>query len=279
LIKAIPGRRLKEMNVINGTLIIEPDLDLVNKKKFIAAEVRSKYCWNKGLFKIRFKFPLNDKNVWSTIYFYGSEAYIDFLSQESEKAFSQIVKSGVRIRWNNEEIQNKYIPQNNMSDNFNEVVMDWDNERIVWTINDQFIHTVNLKRFFQFDDKILYEKEGQPFDKPFELVMAITMREEFYDHKNFDLKNLYNPYFHIDYIRVYQWRDSQNVKYYCNNGYIIIIAISVSFVIVLLIIIIYFKLKIKRIINSNTPESEINNYEIYSYPTNDLHNIYLDILQ
>ncbi len=274
MIKAIPGRRLKEINVMNGTLIIEPDLDLVYEKKFIAAEVRSKYYWNKGLFKIRFKFPLNDNYVWSTIYFYGSEAYIDFLSQESEKAFSQIVKSGVKIGWNDEEIQNKYIPQNNMSDNFNEVVMDWNNERIVWTINDELIHTVNLKRFFQFDDNILYEKEGQPFDKPFELVMAITMRNEFYDDINFDLKNLYNPYFHIDYIRVYQWRDSENVKHIS----IIIIAISVSFVIVLFIIIIYFKLKIKRIINSNTPESQINNYEIYSYPSNDSH-YYLDISQ
>jgi hypothetical protein len=49
---------------------------------------------------MRFMFPLNDNYFWSTIYFFGAKANIEFVSQVSEEKFSHHINAGVVLHSN-----------------------------------------------------------------------------------------------------------------------------------------------------------------------------------
>ncbi len=56
--------------------------------------------------------------------------------------------------------------------------MEWNKDKMIWFWNGQLMHTVNLKRYFQYNTKMDYEKEGQPFDQTFAIVIVLMLRDE-----------------------------------------------------------------------------------------------------
>jgi beta-glucanase (GH16 family) len=257
--------------VIKGNLRIEPDLYYVKSKTFVGKTVQSGVTWNKGLFRMRFKFPPNN-NAWSTIYFFRTKANIDFVSQREK--FSHDINTGVHIHSNTSfSTVEKHTSIHNMTHSFNEVSMEWTNEKIVWKLNDQHINEVNLKRLSSGNEAI-----DQIFKTSFRLIMALTLRREFYNDPNVNLNDIQKSYLDIDYIRVYEWRETEiNTQSYPvtnntmptvvnlvakntmtfvvnpiakNSVTVIIIPVLLVILVVLIIIaIVYWKLKMKHEIN------------------------------
>jgi beta-glucanase (GH16 family) len=189
-------------------------------------------------------FPLNDNFFWSTIYFYRPKANIDFVSQRSGEKFSHYINTGVHINSDKKFIAvEKHNPIYNLITRFNEVSMEWTNEKIVWKLNGQLINEVDLKKLSAENESI-----EKIFNNTFTLIMAITLRQESYEDLNFNSNNIHKPYLYIDYIRVYKWNETKTNKdsYPFAYNTIIIVIIPVSLVILVIIIAIVFrKLKVK----------------------------------
>ncbi len=260
IVNSIGGSYTKNSNlrVSNGTLIIEPDFNELTDKSFVCQTVESKIGWNKGLFKMRFMLPLNDNYVWSTIYFVGPKVFIDFISQIPEEKSSHDIKTGVVLHEKPNRIKpEKHRPINNMTQTFNEMSMEWDNHKIIWKLNNQLINKVDLKKFSSGDQNI-----EQIFNENFRLIMAITLRKEFYYSSNFNLKSLHKPYLYVDYIIVYKWNQTENNKQ--NNTellndrrntiipFTIPVALAIFVVILIIIAFVYRNLKMNRKINFRT---------------------------
>jgi hypothetical protein len=99
----------------------------------------------------------------------------------------------------------KHTPAHNMTHSFNEVSIEWNNEKILWKLNDQLINDVNLKKFSAGDESI-----AQIFNNTFSLIMELTLRPESYNDSNFNLSNcIKKPYLYIDYIRVYKPKETK----------------------------------------------------------------------
>ncbi len=160
-------------------------------------------------------FPLND-NIWSTIYLFSGKANIDFVSQISNEKLSHDIQTGVVLHTHDiktgafqhsyksfSEVE-KQTPIHNMTHSFNEVSMEWTNEKIVWKLNDQHINEVNLKRFSSGNKTI-----DKIFNDSFRLIIALTLRQEFYIDSNFNLNDIQKSYLDIDYIKVYKWRKTE----------------------------------------------------------------------
>jgi cbb3-type cytochrome oxidase subunit 3 len=208
-------------------------------------------------------FPLND-NIWSTIYLFGNKANIDFVSQISNEKLSHDIQTGVVLHSHDFQHSNKSFrevekqtPIHNMTHSFNEVSMEWTNEKIVWKLNDQHINEVNLKRFSSG-----YKAIEQIFNASFRLIIALTLRQEFYNDPNVNLNDIQNSYLYIDYIRVYKWRETEiNSQSYsvtnktmptvANNSVttITILVLLLILVVLIIIAIVYWKLKMKHEIN------------------------------
>ncbi len=185
-------------------MIIEPNFDDLNSKTFVCKKVYSEIKLSKGLLKLRLMFPVNDNYFWSTIYLSGPEANIEFVSQIPEEKFSIELKTGVKLHSNTSLTKvEKHTPAHNMTHSFNEVSIEWNNEKILWKLNDQLINDVDIKNFSAGDESI-----AQIFDNTFTLVMALTLRPESYNDSNFNLSNIHKPYLYIDYIRVYKPKET-----------------------------------------------------------------------
>jgi hypothetical protein len=144
-------------------LIIEPNFDDLNSKTFVCKKVYSEIKLSKGLLKLRLMFPVNDNYFWSTIYLSGPEANIEFVSQIPEEKFSIELKTGVKLHSNTSftKVEN-YTPAYNMTHSFNEVSIEWNNEKILWKLNDQLINDIDLKKFTAGNESI-----AQIFDNTF----------------------------------------------------------------------------------------------------------------
>jgi beta-glucanase (GH16 family) len=131
---------------------------------------------------------------------------------------------------------------------FNEVSMEWTNEKIVWKLNDQLINEVYFKKLSAGNQSI-----EKVFNNTFTLIMAITLRQEFYNDSNFNLNNINKSYLYIDYIRVYKWTETQNNthSYPVANNTIITVIIPVSLVILVVLIIIAIVLRKLKMIPEN----------------------------
>jgi hypothetical protein len=150
-------------------------------------------------------FPVNDNYFWSSVHLLRPEANIEFISQTPEKKFSPDIKTGVALRSNKRFEKVVYhTPAHNMTHSFNEVSIEWNNEKIVWKLNDQSINDVDLKEFSGGDESI-----AQIFNNTFTLAMVLTLRQESYNDSNFSIKNIHKPYLYIDYIRVYQQKETK----------------------------------------------------------------------
>jgi len=207
-------------------------------------------------------FPYDNNYFYSTIYFFGAKADINFVKQIPDEKFSHVINTGVVPHWDKsfkEEV--KQTPIYNMSNSFNEVSMEWTDEKIIWKLNDQHINDVEFKKISSGNKSI-----EQIFNNYFRLVMALTLKQEFYNDSNFNLKNTQKSYLYIDYIRVYKWKETEfNTRSYpvannaittdannFSNNYVTTIIIPVSLVILVVLIIIaiiYWKLKMKHEIN------------------------------
>ncbi len=184
---------------------------------------------------MRFTFPLNDSFFWSTIYFYRPEANIDFVSQRSGEKFSHDINTGVHLHpntsFNAVEKDNLIY---NLSTRFNEVSMEWNNDTIVWKLNDQLINKVDLKKLSAGNQSI-----ERIFNNTFTLIMAITLRQEFCNDSNFNLNNINKSYLYINCIRVYKWNET-DTKTHVGYNKILDLIIPVSLVIFFVIILIIF---------------------------------------
>jgi hypothetical protein len=151
-------------------------------------------------------FPLNDNYFWTEIYLLGPNANIEFVSQIPEKKFSIDLKTGIKLNSNTSFTKvEKHTPAHNMTHSFNEVSIEWNNEKILWKLNDQLINDVNLKKFSAGDESI-----AQIFNNTFSLIMELTLRPESYNDSNFNLSNcIKKPYLYIDYIRVYKPKETK----------------------------------------------------------------------
>jgi hypothetical protein len=268
-------------------LIIEPDFDAIKAKTFAVKTVQSTKRWCKGLFKIRFMFPLNDKYFWSKIYLFAAKANIEVVSQTSEERFSHDINTGVVLHTDKIKTFNiqhsdksfneiaKQIPIFNVTNSFNEISMQWTNEKIVWKLNDHNIKKVDIKNFSSGNENI-----EQVFNETFRLIMAITLRPEFYNDSNITLDNIKIPYFYIDYIRVYKWIGSEikqnsfpianktetntHSNSVVNNKIIIAIipVLLVIFVLLIIIVIVFRKLKVKHENNYSNPRVVYNNFPL-----------------
>jgi len=195
----------KSSRVKNGTLIIGPDFDDLNSKTFDSKEVFSKIKLRKGLFKLRLMFPLNDNYFFAAIYLLGPKASIIFVSQREDEKFSHDIATGVLLNSNISFQKMEIItPAHNMTHNFNEVSIEWNNKKILWKLNDKLISHVDLKEFSAGNESI-----AQMFDNTFILMMGIKLRPESYNDPNFNLSNIHIPYLYIDYIRVYKQKETE----------------------------------------------------------------------
>ncbi len=203
-----------------------------------------------------------DNNYVSTIYFFGAKANINFAKQIPDEKFSHVINTGVVPHWEKSfKKEVKQTPIYNMSNSFNEVSMEWMNEKIIWKLNNQHINDVEFKKISSGNKTI-----EQIFKNSFKLIMALTLKEEFYNNSNLNLNNTQKPCLYIDYIRVYKWKETKiNTILYpltnntmttvvnpvANNSVttIIISVLLVILVVLIIIAIVYWKLKMKREIN------------------------------
>jgi hypothetical protein len=154
-------------------------------------------------------FPLNDNYFWATTYLHEPNANIEFVSQIPEEKFSIDLKTGIKLNSNTSFTKvEKHTPAHNMTHSFNEVSIEWNNKKILWKLNDQLINNVDLKNFSAGNESI-----AQIFNNRFSLIMALTLRREFYNGSNFNLSNVfqYKPYLYIDYIRVYKPKETKTI--------------------------------------------------------------------
>jgi hypothetical protein len=182
-----------------------------------------------------------------------------------EEKFSHDIKTGVVLHEKPNKIKpEKHSPINNMTQTFNEMSMEWDNHKIIWKLNNQLINKVDLKKFSSGDQNI-----EQIFNKNFRLIMAITLRKEFYYSWNFNLKSLHKPYLYVDYIRVYKWNQTENNNTEFLNDrrnaiipFIIPVSLSIFVVVLIIIAFVYWNLKMNRQINASTHYVVYDNSEL-----------------
>jgi len=149
-------------------------------------------------------FPYNNY-FYSTIYFFGAKADINFAKQIQDEKFAHVINTGVVSHWDKcfkEEV--KQTPIYNMNNSFNEVSMEWTDEKIIWKLNNQHINDVEFKKISLGNKTI-----ERIFNNSFRLVMALTLKQEFYKDSNFNLNDKQKPYLYIDYIRVYKWKETE----------------------------------------------------------------------
>jgi hypothetical protein len=146
----------------------------------------------------------NNNHFYSKIYLSGDKADIILARQTLDEKFSHVISAGVVPRWDKsfkEEV--KLTPIYNMSSSFNEVSMEWTDEKIIWKLNNQSINDVDLQKLFsgkKADEQILYS---------FRLFMALTLKREFYNDPNLNLNNTQKPCLYIDDFRVYNWKETE----------------------------------------------------------------------
>ncbi len=189
-------------------MIIGPDFDYINSKTFFGKGVASRIKWSKGLFKLRFMFPLNDNYFWSSINLYSLEANIEIIGQVLEEKLSHDITTGVELHSNRSFTKfKKHTPTYNMTHRFNEVSIEWNNKKMLWKLNDHLINDIDIKEFSGGNESI-----AQIFNNTFNLVMRLTLDKESYIDPNFNLSNIHKPYLYIDYIRVYKQKETTTTR-------------------------------------------------------------------
>jgi hypothetical protein len=142
-------------------------------------------------------FPVNDNYFWSSIYLSRLDIDIELVIQIPEEKFSIELKTVVKLHTNTSFRKvEKHTLAHNMTHSFNEVSIEWNDEKILWKLNDQLINDVDLKKFLASNTQI--------FDNTLILVMTLKLRPGSYNDSNFNLSNIHKPYLYIDYVRAYK---------------------------------------------------------------------------
>lgn len=163
-----------------------------------------------------------------TEWIYGS---IDFMTQITGLD-AHYVKSGLKYGVN--QLYRGFVGSiKNITSTFNEISMEWENQSIIWRLNEIQFHKEKFDKLLQYDNSGKYYKSlGEPFNKYFYIGIEISVDPKIYTENRFDVHTWTDPYLYIDYIRVYEWNEEQMDQ----SDVFPVIEILVGFLIVVIII-------------------------------------------
>lgn len=174
--------------------------------------------WKYGRFEIRAKMPAG-QGIWPAVWLlptqspYGgwaSSGEIDIIESrgsEVNKTTGALHFGGAWPR--NTHLAGEYtFPGKNAAEDFHTYVLEWNQERISWSVDGFTYQTINRE---QWHSEQAAENPSAPFDHPFHLIMNVAVGGRFFQgtRQNPDLlpDSAFPQTMQVDYVRVYQWVD------------------------------------------------------------------------
>lgn len=222
----------------NGNLVLKAKLErytgsnqgctsqfgCTNTKDYTSARLRTLYdpkgSWQYGRFEIRAKLP-NGKGLWPAFwmlprdYSYGPWAasgeidIMEYRGQETSKVSSTLHYGAA---WPN----NVFAGSGNvdvhidLSADYHVYACEWETNEMRFYVDDTIIHRVNTNKMWYANDpsKSPYTKAGQPWDKPFHILLNLAIGGGFFNGYSpvttSDAQFWADSTFRVDYVRVYQ---------------------------------------------------------------------------
>lgn len=186
---------------------------------------KTKGSWLHGKFEMRAKLP-NGKHLWPAFWMLPERESYNNISPKSRCGWT---KNGeIDIMEYRGQVHNQIsgtmhfcngtndyfdtsgdiqFPIINFAEDFNTFGVTWDKQWIKWFVNDKEFSRKRMNRRFGSG----YRQRGQPFDKPFHLLINMAVGGDFFnEYGQFDEEKdpemWVRPTYEIDWIRVSRWK-------------------------------------------------------------------------
>ncbi len=141
----------------------------------------------------------------------GEIDIVEYRGQRKNQIIGTIHFGGVRP-FNKEKGSKEKNFTIDFSKRYNVFSIEWQQKSIKWFVNNELFHSESLvKNFWSKRGNNPYFKNGQPFDKPFYIILNVAVGGNFFPKSIYgklnkiEAKRWPKPSMEIDFIRVYQW--------------------------------------------------------------------------
>jgi len=214
--------RTQNVHVQNGSLVIKAIPEDYAGSQFTSTRMLSNRAWTFGKFEVKAKLP-KGKQLWPAIWmmpansdygFWAGSGEVDIVELRGDKP--SVVQGSLHFggQWPN----NAYAGSGektftkDFTADYHVFTLEWEPKQFTWAIDGDVYHTENIdKSMWSGKGTNPYTKNGQPFDKPFFLILNIAVGGNFFPNDQYgaavtqaDAKNWAKPTMEVDYIRVYQ---------------------------------------------------------------------------
>ena len=194
----------RNVRIENGKLIIEAHKELTQGYKYTSARIKTKKSWKYGRFEIRAKLPPG-RGTWSALWAlptdweYGNwplSGEIDIMEHvgyDEDVIVTSLHNAALSAGDIGGTNQHGYLKQPNACNQFNNYILEWNEEEIKIMVNDKI--------------SLYYPKQEKnwtkwPFDKRFHLIFNIAIGGNWGGAKGID-DNIFPSKMEIDYVKVF----------------------------------------------------------------------------
>ena len=187
---------------------------------YSSARIRTLHraAWQYGRFEVRAKMPAG-QDIWPAVWLlptespYGgwaSSGEIDIIESRGSEVHKTTGALHFGGPWpRNTHLAGQYtFPGKNAAQDFHTYVLEWDKDRISWSVNGKTYQTINKE---QWRSEKAPGNPSAPFDHPFHLIINVAVDGRFFQGTKQNSSMLADDAFPqtllVDYVRVYQWAD------------------------------------------------------------------------
>ena len=207
--------RPDNVTVENGHLVITVKKETYSGKNYTSARIRTinKGDWKYGRFEFKIKFPFG-KGIWSAIWMmptdnvYGGWAasgeidIVEHLGHELNKVHGTLHYGGPWPQ-NTQSGASNTLQEGTFADDFHLFAVEWEEGIIKWFVDDSLYQTQTS----------WYSTNGEfpaPFDRRFHLIINVAVGGNW--PGNPDATTTFPQMLEVDYVRVYQQRDTSTLN-------------------------------------------------------------------
>ncbi|CAG2105366.1 unnamed protein product [Medioppia subpectinata] len=211
----------KNVRVENGHLVIQARPEVKGKSQFTSGRLDTTESWTRGRFVISAKLP-KGKHLWPAIWMmpkedtYGdwpASGEIDIMELRGQHPDTVEATAHYGGAFPNNIFSGS--PETKFSDfstAFHEFALEWDENELRWYVDGkQYFKTNVHKDLWSHKGKDPYTKIGQPFDKPFYLILNVAVGGDFFPVDEYgpqvtpaEAKQWSKPTMEVDFVKVYQ---------------------------------------------------------------------------
>jgi len=200
----------------NGRLIIQARKEAWGNKGFTSARIYSKNSWTYGKFEMRARLP-KGKHLWPAFWMMptysnygewprsGEIDIMEYRGQRPNNVLGTLHFGGSREQHGQVGSPETSFPID-FSQDFHVFAVDWSPNKIMWMVDGRVYHEETLQRNFQPG---FYSQNGQPFDKPFHMIINLAVGGSFFGDEPFDpseANGWQKPTLEIDWVRKWEWK-------------------------------------------------------------------------